>query len=447
MDKTLAILGRQPVLGLAELESLYGPEHIRPIGAGAMLDIPAEEINFRRLGGTIKTARVLKVLDGTDWPSALGYLQDVIPGHLQYIEGKLTLGISVYGLDVALPKLNRDLLELKKIIKQTGRPVRIVPNKTLELNSAQVLHNKLTHKGGWELLVVRDGATTVLAQTLFVQDIEAYAARDQARPKRDARVGMLPPKLAQIIVNLAMGPVPLLSADEQSPPRRKSSRRSAVSGTAVLSQSINHTSSSAPRSFRADPPSTDPMSNEEQARAMRVLDPFCGTGVILQEALLMGYHALGTDLDERMVEYSRQNLEWLVGQYPSIEGHASVEAGDATTYKWPKFSAVASEVYLGRPLKELPDEASLKQIISDVNTITKKFLQNLSPQLKTGQRVSLALPAWRRKNGSHASLPLLDRLSDMGYNYLDFKHVRRGELLYFREGQIVARQLIRLEKR
>ena len=79
--------------------------------------------------------------------------------------------------------------------------MRIVPNKALDLSSAQVLHNKLTHRGSWELLLVRGGDKTYLAQTLFVQNIEAYAARDQARPKRDARVGMLPPKLAQILIN------------------------------------------------------------------------------------------------------------------------------------------------------------------------------------------------------------------------------------------------------
>jgi hypothetical protein len=38
-----------------------------------------------------------------------------------------------------------------------------------------------------------------------VQDIDAYAERDFERPMRDAFVGMLPPKLAQIMLNLAVG--------------------------------------------------------------------------------------------------------------------------------------------------------------------------------------------------------------------------------------------------
>ncbi len=42
----------------------------------------------------------------------------------------------------------------------------------------------------------------------------------------------------------------------------------------------------------------------------RILDPFCGTGGILIEAALSGLEVCGSDLDERMVEGSRENLEW-----------------------------------------------------------------------------------------------------------------------------------------
>jgi len=39
-----------------------------------------------------------------------------------------------------------------------------------------------------------------------------------------------------------------------------------------------------------------------------LLDPFCGAGSILIEAGLLGYRAVGTDIDPRMVEGSRMNL-------------------------------------------------------------------------------------------------------------------------------------------
>jgi len=382
------MLGRHPALGIAELERLYGAEHVVDMKEAALLDIDAAEINFKRLGGTIKVARILTIINSTDWRVLSKFLKDNVPEHMQYQpEGKFTLGLSVYGIDVRLPKLNADLLEIKKAIRATGHPARIVPNKSLELNSAQVLHNKLTHKGAWELLFVRDGQKTILAQTMFVQDIEAYAARDQARPKRDARVGMLPPKLAQIMINL----------------------------------------------------------NGPQEKA-RVLDPFCGTGVVLQEAMLMGYSVVGTDIEPRMVEYTKENLQWLVSKNPSINGMAVIEVGDATTFKWPPFSIVASEVYLGRPLVKLPDDNKLKAIISDVNTITRKFLVNLASQLKAGRTAVIAVPAWRRTDGKIVRLPLIDHLTDMGYTQLDLKHVSASDLVYYREDQVVARQLLILKK-
>lgn len=396
-------MGRQPDLGLAELESLYGAMHIRPLIGAALLDIPAEDINFKRLGGTIKVARILSELGYSDWQRLSGYLVDKIPQQLVHLpKGKFTLGLSVYGLKVPLRNIQATMLDVKRIIRQTDRSVRIVPNKQATLNSAQVLHNKLTHKGAWELIFIKDGPKTILAQTLFVQDIEAYAARDQARPARDAKVGMLPPKLAQIIINLAAG----------RPETRMGEQWDSAEGLGRFT----------------------------------VSDPFCGTGVILQEALLMGYSAYGTDLDPKMVEYTKKNLTWLVERHPEVEGKVMVEQADATTYRWPGFSTVASEVYLGRPLGSLPTPDKLKQIISDVNLITKKFLKNLSAQLKPGTSICLAVPAWRDKHGKFILLPLIDHLTDMGYNNMDLKHVRSDDLIYYRENQVVARQLLRLKK-
>jgi tRNA G10 N-methylase Trm11 len=386
--KTICILGRQPEIGLAELESLYGAEHIKPLSGAALLDVEAGEINFRRLGGTVKVARILTILETSKWADLEKYLINKIPNHLQYVpEGKFTLGLSLYGLSVPVGDINRSLLTIKKTVKKTGRAVRVVPNKTAALNSAQVLHNKLTTQGAWELMFVASGKQTFLAQTFFIQDIEAYAARDQARPKRDPRVGMLPPKLAQTLINL-----------------------------------------------------TAP------TEAATVLDPFCGTGVVLQEAVLMGHDAIGTDVDERMVKYSMENLEWLKSTNEKATGSFEITIGDATDFEWPPFDVVVSEVFLGRPLARLPKPDELKNIIQDANTITKKFLANLAPQLKKGQAVCLAVPAWRKTDGSLYRLPLLDKLTDMGYNYWDLEHVGREELIYFREDQIVARQIIRLRK-
>jgi len=387
--KSLAILGRQSKLGLAELESLYGHQHLRALENAALLDLPTQEIKFKHLGGTIKLAQVLTILPNTRWQDILQYLIDKVPEHMQYQPaGKFTFGLSVYGLPVSLSDQTKGLMAVKRSIRSTGKSVRVIPNKTPALNSAQVLHNKLTTRGAWELLLVKDGPKTILAQTILVQDIEAYAARDQARPARDARVGMLPPKLAQTMINLA-----------------------APSEGAVL------------------------------------LDPFCGTGVVLQEALLMGLSVVGTDLEERMVDYSKKNLTWLAKNFNLESAEFKLEQGDATNHKWPEnISAVVSEIYLGRPLAKAPSSEELYKIASDVNTIFKKFMANLAPQINSGTRLCLAVPAWRTKNG-FVHLPALENISDLGYNQLDFRNAARKDLVYFREDQVVARELIVLEKK
>ena len=60
MNDSLVILGRQPALGLAELERLYGADSLRPVvGNIAVLTRDASEVDFDRLGGTVKLAKVL----------------------------------------------------------------------------------------------------------------------------------------------------------------------------------------------------------------------------------------------------------------------------------------------------------------------------------------------------------------------------------------------------
>jgi hypothetical protein len=386
MTQSVLVLGRQPALGLAEAESLFGADKIAPLGKyAAVLDIAPDEVPFSRMGGSIRVAKLLTYLPYTDWEKIEKYLASELPTHAGYLaEGKIRLGISVFNLSVNIRRLNATGLTLKKAVKNTGYSVRVVPNKEHELNTAQVLHNQLTGPTGMELLLIRDGERTALAQTVQVQDIEAYAARDQARPARDAKVGMLPPKLAQIIVNQAV------TEDTQS-----------------------------------------------------VLDPFCGTGVVLQEAMLMGYDAYGTDIEERMVDYSNTNLEWLAEKHDLTGKTLLLETGDATNYQWQDFDAIACETYLGRPFSSEPRSEILNEVMRDVDLIHRKFLQNVAKQTKSGFRMTIAVPAWNTKSG-FKHLKMLDNLADLGYTRMSFVHVDTRDLLYYRENQVVARELVTL---
>ncbi len=391
MFESLIILGRQPALSLAELESLYHADKIQPISQyAALLDMPSKDVDFSRMGGSIKLCKVLTEIDSQDWRSITDYLVEHVPKHVCcLVPGKVKFGISTYGLKVSPKAIGATGLEVKKASKAVDRSMRVIPNKETELNAAQVLNNKMTDELGMELILVASNKKTILAQTVAVQDIDSYAARDQKRPARDARVGMLPPKLAQTIINLA-----------------------------------------------------------HPAPKQALLDPFCGTGVILQEALLMGLDVYGSDLEERMIDYSNKNLDWLAKQ-PGIDLSKQtylLETGDACDFKWQDFDVVACETYLGRPFSTEPNPEKLREVIQDVNTIHRKFLVNIAHQTKPGLRMCIAVPAWHTKNGIK-HLPVLDQLTDMGYTRMSFVHTPNRDLIYHREGQIVGRELVVLTRK
>jgi SAM-dependent methyltransferase len=408
--QSVCILGRQPELGLAELESLYGTNQVASISQQvAGLTRHASEIDFDRLGGSTRAAHVLTTIPSTDWkvierklPELVVELALIIP------DGKIQLGISNFGLKASPAKVNAIGLTLKKVIRgRTDRSVRVTPNQETELNTAQVLHNHLVGPTGIELLLIAgDNGDTIIARTTDVQDIDSYTLRDRGRPKRDARVGMLPPKLAQIIINLA--------------------------GTHLHDDMKVNVANP----YNQNPPQ------------VRLLDPFCGTGVLLQEAILLGYAVQGTDIEPRMIDYSRTNLDWAMETFRPKASPYVLEQGDATTHRWGQpVDVVACETYLGRPFTTQPSPEVIAQTASEVNLILKKFLVNIRDQVQPGTRFCLAIPAWQIRNKQFKHLPLIDQISNLGYNRVRFEHVRNEQLLYYREDQIVARELLVLTRK
>lgn len=398
MNKYIAVLGRQPKISLAELEALF--QNVHPI-CPLLAEFESNSTpDIRRLGGTLKVAK----------PVNLQQFLENLPA-----SGKITIGISDFSPKTTPYKAQGEALRLKRKLAKTGRSVRIIPNKTAALSSATSLHNHLLTESKIELLKYQQKFYRVIQ----LSNIEEYAKRDQKRPARDAKVGMLPPKLAQILINLC--------------------------------------GSLSPKS--------------------RILDPFCGTGVLLQEAVLMDYTPYGTDISERMVEYSRRNLEWLsdeqehvsLGTFRSQRGvtkaslarndgtrrsgfqgdiHLLITQGDATNYTWTQpIDAVACEVYLGQPMSNPPAEIKLKQEKQQCGSIILGFLKNLSKQIAAETSVTIAVPAWLRLDGTYERLNLLDEIGELGYNVISFKNLEQNDLLYHRAGQIVAREIIVLRKK
>ena len=393
--KYVAIAGRQPLISLAEIQALYD-KAARLVGKKLVffeIDEDGEENispDINRLGGSLKLGRFFD----TDFSKLAKFLATAHP------EGKITLGISDFSKQKKSGLAKQKSMELKRNLAKMGRSVRVITSNEPEISSATAHHNQLGEKTGcFEIFLI----DREIYLSLGTQNITAYTERDQARPARDAKVGMLPPKLAQILINLC-GKLP---------------------------------------------------------EGARVLDPFCGTGVVLQEAAIMGYIPYGTDLNERMVEYSKKNLSWLFNErnqkrfkiLPDLiqkkdQILKAISVGDATSFTWEgEIDAVAFEGYLGAPMSKPPVDIKFKTEKAKCKEIAMGFLKNITPQIKSGTPVVMALPAWLRENGKYAGLNILDEIQEMGYNFEKFQDLSQSDLLYYREGQIVAREIIVIRKR
>jgi len=392
----IALLGRQPELSIAELERVF--TDVRWFSSRtALITSPKIQPDIQRLGGSQKIGRVITTLNTTDWRR----VSDAIVKHYTQewagADGKITLGLSAYDFTVSPRDVQKVGLILKSKLKQRGTSLRLIPNQDAALSTATAHHNKLGLSASKvELIIVKGRHETVVAESCGAQNITALAARDQGRPRRDAFVGMLPPKLAQIMINLAVGPSALATNEERS--------------------------------------------------ALTVLDPFCGTGVLLQEAMLLGFSAYGTDLSEKMVRYTTENLEWLE-RTAHTQVTWRVSEGDAMDTHWKQpITAVASEAYLGQPFSAPPSASKLTEVQGNCNHIIGSFLKNLASQLEPGTVAVIGVPAWRASDGTFTHLPLTKNLAKYGFTRYILTTVDSAALLYARPDQVVARELLILTK-
>ena len=138
--------------------------------------------------------------------------------------------------------------------------------------------------------------------------------------------------------------------------------------------------------------------------------------------------------------------DWLTNRY-SLDSKVVIEQGDAMTHAWVgSLDAVATETYLDQPFSAPPSPAKLTEVRGNCNHIISEFLKNIAPQLDDGTPLCVAVPAWRDTKGNFTHLPLVKNLGKLGYKQITLQHVTSEQLLYYREDQVVARELLLLTK-
>lgn len=380
------ILGRETSLCRAEIESVA--TEFSHLDTNISLFTPPVDFNFSTLGGSLAYGEVLaKILTSQNKLEA-AIIEEILD-HFGKGENKLTFGISNY-----LPanvfnrqRLRRLEISIKQTIRESGRPVRFVsPKVGGRLSAAEVIYNKLTSQNGCELVLFKSKSAVVLGRTLQVQDINAYSLRDHDKPCRDMKVGMLPPKLAQIMLNLAGPKVGQI-----------------------------------------------------------VFDPFCGSGVVLIEAMLCNLASVGSDINPRMVACAEQNLAWAKVKLGSQANYDITEADATKLDHIPVNSTVVTETYLGQPMSQFPNPSKLMTNQKETAQICLGFLRQLSRLTKPGYRTIVCLPFWHNGTKNH-TLGIIDQIRALGYTISRFRTSAEEELLYRRPNQVVGRQVLVLTR-
>jgi tRNA G10 N-methylase Trm11 len=199
----------------------------------------------------------------------------------------------------------------------------------------------------------------VFAQTIEVSDPSGYDKRDFGRPFQDPRK-TLSPRIARLLVNL-------------------SSRH----GTRTL------------------------------------LDPFCGLGTILQEALMCKLSVIGVDRDQRIVAQAKSNLEWLRSEYGIGDKiHTNLFAYDArriSRARMPRLDAIASEPILLPILEKNPSVEIAKQLMEKARDAYVRALAEMATVInEKNDKIALTIPALVDASGKERHLDLLGEASDFG---------------------------------
>jgi tRNA G10 N-methylase Trm11 len=411
------VLGRVYTISLAELlavlDNLETPYRVAACSAEVVVIESEKQLDAvklqARLGGVIKIIRLFDTFQkkGKELPSqalANYFTYKRISEYFHEYTGKKQFGVSLYVLDPTLrfrDESQRIAFLIKKVLQDQSQSVRaVLPQFPAQsLSSVLVNENQLLQKGA-EIVVICGNQKLFVGKTLVVQNYEDYGRRDYQRPARDEHAGMIPPKVAQSMINLSGNLKPL----------------------------------------------------------DYILDPFCGSGTILQEAILLGFRAVGSDLSQPAIENSEKNLEWFrnryhvaPNRYKLFRGHAAEIGSQLPNFQ---IKAISTEGTLGPIYAHLPKKPEMEANFKNLAKLYDQVLREFKKFLPEGARVVMCLPAYKISHSDYDFMPNLDFATENGYTVLDpiaeiirtkykfLKVTGRKTMIYDRKDQVVAREIV-----
>lgn len=407
MNKYIFVLGNNYKLSIVEILNYFycngvkakNIEHSKEI---LILDSEAK-VNCKnlinKLGGTIKIGTFVfeeNILNEKSF-------EDVILKNINK-DKKVNLGFDTYILNKKFNIKIKNLgLTIKNNIKESGCHSRLVVDKNVDiLSSVTSKKNNLLEENGFEFLITKNKDNFIVFKIEAVQDFEKYSERDFGRPNRDSNSGMLPPKLCKIMVNIS--------------------------------------------DFVKD-------------KDIKILDPFCGSGTMIMELILLNYkNIIGTDISEKAINDSIINLEWFYNEYnlDKIKNvnifKQDVENIDEKIDK-NSIDLIVTEPYLGPSNLNIGDIKRIKDTIIELQKLYIGAFKTMYKILKENGEIVIIFPVFRTViNNKTEFLKInIDReLKEIGFIKEDYSKLNIegfDELLYCREDQRIFREINKFKKK
>jgi tRNA (guanine10-N2)-dimethyltransferase len=344
---------------------------------------------FNRLGGFIRYGEIIQNTET--------FLKE-----FNKSEDRVVFGISLLG-ELDRSDARRDNSFIKKLANQIKKGLRegglsarfLIPRGSgFELNAAQVINNDILEKG-FELSIIRNKqrGEEIYGNTIAIQDLEGYVERDMNRPYSDIKMGVLPPKLARMMVNFT----------------------GLKDGT--------------------------------------IWDPFCGSGTILMEAAVLGYNFVGSDIDENALYYSEENIKWLNKQ--GYLGNVVYELFklDVTDpdkevikeLKNTKIDAIVCEPFMGPPQKDIVSKDRAEQLLNSVKELYLSLFKMLDEDIGVrGSKMVLIIPSYKTNDG-WKTFSIYDVISNR-WELLNSEFSPNKDLKWGRKNSIITRNIYILQR-